>query len=317
MESFCSPTRRRNKNFLEYEQILVFDEIVFDKEFVGKKTFCQKLGEDFCTEQYRKCHKRQKKYKYVVNRHMVFPCLKQIYFVKDLHVHKHYSIPFKNLSKFLEDSQTSNYLKEIYFYSSHMSYMNDFIVVINHNTTMWSKNISLLHDNLNLPSLVHILTQHKSKIDPKRNTVQQSFGYSSQSYTTYKETSLPKPRLLKGSQNSQIVNAMENLSDMLKFLKKENILDANIFNNALRNNKFSQSISFKNIFEGITLCLQSSSESLGSHIDQNNCKDNKYNGVLGVSLIKGRDRIVILGYGKNVARCYMNKLESNKNDIDL
>ena len=316
-----------------YNQILVFDEVLVNSNTINmvrtsdsfKK---QKVVEIITKDKEKRCEyksnvelgceelvsSKKVKRKSMIFRHVIFPNFKQIYFVKNLHLHSHYSISSDNVFDFIQKSRNSTTIHELKFYSSYKSYRNDFIVLLNFGTKEWTQDINELHARIPYSSLPNVLEQYKTKRDDKRNNFQKSFGYSSQSYTRYSlQNCLPKPRLLKGTLDSSIIDLMESLSLLFLLLRNKQILDKEIFDNQRRNLQFSKLISSVNVFEGFTICLQHFDNCLGHHVDEKNCRTQDYSGVFGASsVIEGKQRIVVIGYGKNVALKYCEKLNSYK-----
>jgi len=251
----------------------------------------------------------------MIYRHIVFPCSKQTYFLKNLHVHSHSSISSDDIVAFVKDSRMNKIIYELNFYSNYKSYMNDFIVIINYGTKEWTHEIDEYSGKIGYSNLPKLLETYNAKRDAKkRDNTQKSFGFSSQSYTTYIESSTPKPRLLKGTLDAPIISLMESLSCLFLMLSQKNIFGKENFNNQKRNLHFSKTISSVNIFEGFTICLQNFEDCLGHHIDQNNCRSTEYSGVFGASaILEGKKRTVILGCGKNVALKYFEKLNRKNN----
>jgi hypothetical protein len=309
----------------DYNQIMVFDEDVVCSSSDYSKTKklkeissvqCEKLRREFKKVDFGDKHSDiKKKGNKMIYRHIVFPCSKQIYFLKNLHVHSHFSISSDDIVAFVKDSRMNKVIYELNFYSSYKSYMNDFIVIINYGTKAWTHEIDEYYGKIGHSNLPKLLETYNAKRDAKRDNIQKSFGFSSQSYTTYIESCTPKPRLLKGTLDAPIISLMESLSCLFLFLsKKYTIFGEDNFNNQERNLHFSKTISSENIFEGFTICLQNFEDCLGHHIDQNNCRSKEYSGVFGASaILEGKKRTVILGYGKNVALKYFEKL-INKNN---
>jgi hypothetical protein len=279
---------------LPFSQILVFDEVIMNTPRNKKEKWLKNTN--------------LTKWDHIYERHVIFPCKKQIYFVKDLHIHNHFSIKSDNLFALVNKLCTEKKMRRVHFYSSYKSYKNEFILIINGGSSEWTDDIEDLHNELNLVHTARVINLHDNDVDPKRNNIQRSYGFSSQSYSTYKETSVPKPRLLKGTNNSVLVEKMDCLSKLIVLLKDKKLIKQNVFSDPIRNSLFSNLISPDNVLEGMSICLQECDECLVSHTDSNNCKSSEYNGVLGVSTISCNTRIIILGYGKNVAIKYCQRL---------
>lgn len=304
----------------EFTQILVFDELILVPT-TNENKLNTLSNSKIKHENYKvrksskstKLHKLKRINKIPCSRklvrHVIFPNMKQIYFVRNLHVHNHYSVHLKNFYLFIQKSKQSPQIHEIKYYSSFKSYSNDFITILNSKTQQWNNNINMVYNDLNISQLISEF-EDIMKFNEKRNNIQASFGFSSQSYTTYKETGVPKPRLLKQTKHKRIIKGMEILSHLCICLKTSCLIEGNVYNNAHRNFHFSSTISSRNLFEGFSIIIQEGHNKLKGHIDQNNCRSNGYNGVIGASFIPNcsNRRYVLLGYSKNVAYHYMKRV---------
>ena len=238
--------------------------------------------------------------------HIIMLGAKQIYFVKNLHIHPHYTISNQKLDSLINQSKNLGIIFQMYHL--HQSYVNDFLIVINPNTPQWCNKVMECYHSMNFKGL-GVYMNKKVVGNKKRNVAQVSFGYSSQSYTKYTASSISKPQLLVNTRNDIIVHSMEVLSNICKVLKYHGYIGDEVFNDRERNKEFSFKISKDNIIEGCTFSNQSEKDVLLKHTDSKNCTSIDYNGVICVSNVVGKNRMLLLGYGKHVNKKYMYRLQ--------
>ena len=236
--------------------------------------------------------------------HIIEPSIQQIYLVKNLHVTSHYTIHTKTI-KTLSDVYKRNKYTTVKLYEPHKSYVSTSLVIINGFTKEWSTQIDLLYSSINFDTMYELVLQNGT-FDKNRMNHQISVGFTNLSYTKYSITDIPKPKLLRLSHNKDLIKAMDIVTSLCDTLYKHGYLNIMPFYDKYRNEHFGNTISPKNRLEGMTVVwYPGNAHLLKAHLDKNNCSNEGFNIVIGISkLIKG-GRLVILGYAKKVCSDYI------------
>ena len=229
---------------------------------------------------------------------------KQIYIAKNLHIHPHYSISLIEITQIVNSCAQCNIPHKVY--GTNQSYLNDFIIVINCSTQEWSDALNTVHSEIfQIP-----FHEEEFMMNSKRNNYQINAGFCSQSFSSYTFSKISEPKMLSITKNPFIIKSMEFLTKVIDILyyHRQNDLIHNLFNNQERNEIFSNKISILNRIEGLTIATYKSHDLLHYHIDNNNCRVEGYNYVIGVSKCDFTTRRVFIGYGKKVCNDYFLRL---------
>lgn len=281
----------RTKTNAVFEQALIFEEK--HNELIQSK----------CLKKRAKLRIDMKHHypKYV---HIIEPNIQQIYTVKNLHITSHYTIHSKNI-KALSNVYKQNKYTAVKLYESDKSYVSTSVVIINGSTKEWSTQIDLLYTSINFDTMYELVLQNGT-FDKNRMNHQISVGFTNLSYTKYSITDIPKPKLLRLSHNKDLIKVMDIVTSLCDTLYQHGYFNIMPFYEKYRNENFGNTISPKNRLEGMTVVWYAgNSHLLKAHLDKNNCSNEGFNIVMGISkLIKG-GRLVILGYAKKVCSDYI------------
>lgn len=233
---------------------------------------------------------------YVERIHIIEPCVRQIYFVRNLHRVPHYSKKMGEIEGFLRKCKSLSV--KVYVYVSERSYLKDkFITVLNTNTKEWTPDIDDLYGKIRLKDLQE---EHLEKIEDKsRGNFQVCAGFSTQNFTKYSENGISRPKLSKISVEPLIEESMIVISKLCDVLQSQGYISGDIFNSFQRNQEFSNTLNIENKVEGFTVATNDEkNQSLRCHVDPFNCTSDAYNGVFAASLYQGLRRVVSLAYGR-------------------
>jgi hypothetical protein len=259
--------------------------------------------------------------------HLIHPCRRQLYCVKNLHSHPHYQIRPRDLRLFLkhctavlpDDSAVIEYSPSL----SHDT--DDFMKVWNDETPEFSK-VKPFYEALQLrQSLLGILLEsvNSKTVDGTRNNVQVSFGVSSLNLKKNAADGVfeAKPQMNHGTE--KVANHLAVMSELARALQLEfiDILESDQENEHL--DTFARTIHKRNVFPGCTIGLYISFEQLLSmHTDDHNCPREGHNVQMVASeVFEGDDRnlqrIFFATYGRSCCHQYLVRVKQSDEVVHL
>ena len=241
--------------------------------------------------------------------HLVHPCRRQLYAVKNLNGHPHYSISPDNLSLFREHcSLILDEKSSLVEYSANYSYDdNEFLKVWNEGTPAFYE-FSELFDALKLrDALLAILfaSAKQGTVDGTRNNCQISHGYSGINQKKCCKDGIHEAMPQMNTGTKDLAPYLVAMSDIARFLKLDFVRILNRKSEKKHLDLFARSIDLKNLFPGCTIGFyRDLHQLLTMHTDNSNCTREGHNvqmvaseTFLGVNDTK--QRIFFAAYGQS------------------
>jgi hypothetical protein len=256
--------------------------------------------------------------------HLVHPCRRQLYAMKDLHGHPHYSISpydlplFRKHCSLILDSDSA-----LVEYSASLSHDADpFLKVWNEGTPEFQEFAGLFNCLELRSSLLNILfsTAKPGTVNDSRNNLQASFGVSS--LNTRRNVSggihEAKPQMNTGTE--KIASYLVAMSDIARALKLDfvDILSSKSEKSHL--DMFARTIDLENLFPGCTIGFyRDLHQLLTIHTDNLNCTREGHNVQLVASKTfvgaEGtKQRVFFAAYGRSCCQQYLDR-EKQSNEV--
>jgi hypothetical protein len=250
--------------------------------------------------------------------HLVHPCRRQLYAIKNLNGHPHYSISPDDLSLFREHCSLilDGGVSSLVEYSPNESYDdNDFLKVWNEGTPEFSE-FSELFDALKLrESLLGILfsSAKNGKVDVSRNNCQISHGFSGLNQKKCSKDGVHEamPQMNKGTM--EVAPYLVAMSDLARFLKLDFVRILNRKSEQLHLDMFARTIDLENLFPGCTIGFyRDLHQLLTIHTDNYNCAREGHNVQMVASetfagIDDTKQRVFFAAYGRSCCQQYLDR----------
>jgi len=282
-------------NALDFQPIMIFEQPKRNFERMKNKT--KLCGSSKLLE---------KRSKFIECIHLIKPNYAQIYYVEDLHKTPHYSILGGEMKHFLKKCSVLSLPVVIYERDNSYFSKNDWVKVLNPGTDIWIRSIEGMFNQIQFQDLVKNRLENMN-VDEKRNNVQKNYGFNTQDFTRYEKDSFSEPKVRKGT-NKEIINCMVILTRVLKHVAGLNIIGP-VFQVNKRGSTFANKLSACNELEGLTITKNSSIRVLNCHVDNKNCRQKGYNGVIVASMVHDHKRFAVIGYSRKSCGDYFERVK--------